>query len=112
MVAFQLLEYQKLWWVCRFDINLGQWPSPHSHHQCTLVAEALVIIPVVTAMAMGGTLRGGRLSEAGGLNRREGELTGSTVDPAVLRSALVYPHSGDRDSFRWRRFPSQLHNHS
>ena len=32
------------------QINLGQWPSPHSHHQCTLVAEALVIIPVVTAM--------------------------------------------------------------
>ena len=21
-------------------INLGQWPSPHSHHQCSLVAEA------------------------------------------------------------------------
>ena len=38
------------WWVCRFDINLCQWPSPHSHHQCTLVAEALVIMPVVTAM--------------------------------------------------------------
>ena len=32
------------------QINLGQWPSPHSRHQCTLVAEALVIIPVVTAM--------------------------------------------------------------
>ena len=31
-------------------INLGRWPSPHSHHQCTLVAKALVIIPVVTAM--------------------------------------------------------------
>ena len=35
-------------------INQGQWPSPHSHHQCTLVAEALVIIPVVTAMATPG----------------------------------------------------------
>ena len=34
-------------------INLGQWPSPHSHHQCTLVAEALVIIPVVPAMHYG-----------------------------------------------------------
>ena len=34
-------------------INLGQWPSPHSHHQCTLVAEALVIIPVATAMGTG-----------------------------------------------------------
>ena len=47
---FQLLEYQMVWWVCRFDINLGLWPSLHSHHQCTLVAEALVIIPAVTAM--------------------------------------------------------------
>ena len=27
-------------------INLGQWPTPHSHRQCTLVAEALVILPV------------------------------------------------------------------
>ena len=27
---FQLLEYQMIWWVCRFDINLGQWCSPHS----------------------------------------------------------------------------------
>ena len=31
-------------------INLGRWNSPHSCHRCTLVAEALVIIPVVTAM--------------------------------------------------------------
>ena len=51
-MAFQLLEYQMVWWVCRFDINLGWWPSPHSH-QCTPVAEALVIIPVVTAMPCG-----------------------------------------------------------
>ena len=49
---FQLLEYQMIWWVCRFDIiNLGQWCPPHSAPQCTLLAETLVIIPVVTAMA-------------------------------------------------------------
>ena len=41
------------WWAetkIPAGINLGRWPSPHSCHQCTLVAEALVIIPVVTAM--------------------------------------------------------------
>ena len=27
--------------------------SPHSRHQCTLIAETLVIIPVVTAMGKG-----------------------------------------------------------
>ena len=41
---------QMIWWVCRFDINQGQ--SPHSRHQCTLLAEALVIIPLVTAMVL------------------------------------------------------------
>ena len=35
-------------------INLGQWPSPHSRCECTLMAETLVIIPVVTAMGGGG----------------------------------------------------------
>ena len=51
-------------WVCRFD-TLGQWPSPHSRHQCTLVAEALVIIPVVTAMpaVAGGGDDGGALDK-------------------------------------------------
>ena len=33
-------------------INLGQWPSPHSRHQCTLKPETLVIIPMVTAMVL------------------------------------------------------------
>ena len=41
---------QMIWWVCRFDINQGQ--TPHSRHQCTLLAEALVIIPLVTAMVL------------------------------------------------------------
>ena len=49
--SFQLLEhqmvpvagvsngikwYQMVWRVCRID-TLGQWPSPHSRHQCTLL---------------------------------------------------------------------------
>ena len=56
---FQLLEYQMVWnggWVCRFD-TLGQWPSPHSRDQCTLLAEALVMIPVVTALGWGSRRR-------------------------------------------------------
>ena len=44
------IEYQMVLWVCSFYISLGQWPSPHSRHHCTLMAETLVIIPVVTAM--------------------------------------------------------------
>ena len=35
-------------------INLGRRPTPYSCHQFTLVAEALVIIPVVSAMPRGG----------------------------------------------------------
>ena len=48
------LEHPMVWWVCRFDINQGQWPSPHTHslHQWTLVGEALIIIPGGTAMAL------------------------------------------------------------
>ena len=38
-------------------INLGQWFSPHSRHQCTLMADSLVTIPVVTAMTWEGASR-------------------------------------------------------
>ena len=52
--ALQLLEYQMVW--CRFyNIKLGHWPSPHSHHQCTLVAEALVILPGSNCNGLGDT---------------------------------------------------------
>ena len=48
------LQHPMVWWVCRFDINQGQWTSPHTHslHQWTLVGEALIIIPGGTAMAL------------------------------------------------------------
>ena len=34
-------------------INLGQWRPPSQRPQCTLLAETLVTIPVVTAMEWG-----------------------------------------------------------
>ena len=71
-------------------INLGQWPYPHSRHQCTLLIETLVIIPVVTAMGLGA---GQVLVAAGGcgvLNRwRLSPASSQPSSPSWLQLMII-----------------------
>ena len=78
--AFQLVEYQMVLWVCWFDINLGQWPSPHSCHHCSLMAETLVMIPVVTAMPWGGKKTALLLPNLENLTHLKSNLNSSSCD--------------------------------
>ena len=96
----------------RFDIY---WYQPSSAGRCQCTGELLLCIFLGLINTCGNrngngwdiagweALRGGRSQQ------KRGRVDRVHCGPSCLiRSALVYPHSGDRDSFRWRRFPLQL----